>query len=369
MKTYIKELFISPINTLFICVGFTIAIYSFSIGISFFSAHFLNYNDVNVFSGKNFIVTLNFSTDVAANTIIDKLNTNSSNASFISAVYSIDTKQKNRTNRLTGVYNYLNISKIYPLYSGRYFTTSEMLSNKKYAMVGYNIKDEIYEKNGERYIDILGHSYKVIGIIGRSSETYWGIQILVPFKAMPSEILQAKARKLMLNYPIESLENTSYFSELEKNLKENGLTSIDKAQNQSSIKKVTKRTYEDNKSDYNSLIFTILLSIASLFTFSTFWATNLKRNFAIKRILGANSFFIIKTLFLQILIISIFSTAVSFILTVATLSVFKIILRINGEFNMINIIFGGVFAIIITMINTLWIYKDILKFNVIESIK
>ena len=303
MKVYIKEIFQRPLNTIFISIGTIIAIYCLSIGISFFNINFDFTNDRNIFVKNNFTVQFKFDSKRSFNTILTNLDNKDENNSFLSPIYQIDIKDKNRINRLTGVYNYTSLNATYPLYSGRFFSKSELLSEDNIAMIGYAIIDETYIKEGKKYIDIQGHEYRVIGVIGRYTSSYWNIQILVPFKALPKDLLSQGSTSLELLFSNDKLYANKYFDKLKKNLKDQGLLSM--SISQKSVENASKKAFEDDKSKYMSLLFTVGLALISLITFSTFWVTDLKRNFAIKRILGANNFNIIKMLCFEISFITI----------------------------------------------------------------
>lgn len=268
---------------------------------------------------------------------------------------------------LSGVYNYSNLDNIYPLYSGRYFSESELLLDDNVAMIGYNILNQTYTKGGNQYIDIYGVKYRVIGVIGRYTSSYWNIQILVPFKALPKDLLSQENTSIQLTFPNVMLNNDKYFAKMKENLKNEGLLSIDIQEHSDGSS--FKNTFEDDKSKYLSLLFTVLLALVSLITFSTFWGVELKRNFAIKRILGASNLNIIKMLSFEILFITIISTIIAFGLHVITLNILNEMFGKKVYFDIGNILWSGIFALVTTFINILWIYSNILKFNVIEEIK
>jgi putative ABC transport system permease protein len=352
---------------MFIIVGTIIAIYCVSIGISFFDIDFNMKNDPNTFWKNNFVAQFTFNSNKNYSTILSNLDYKDKNNSFLSSRYEIDTKQKNRVNYLMGVYGYNTLNNVFPLYSGRFFNEREVNSKEKIAMIGYNIRDEIYMKNGQKYIDVDGDAYNVMGIIGRYTSSYWNTQILIPFKALPKDLLSQGSHSLQLMYPNDMLYDNNYFDKLKANLKNQGLVSINKSE--TFITSASKKTFEDEESRYISIIFTILLAVISLVTFSTFWSTDLKRNFAIKRILGASNLNILKMLFFEIIFITIISTIISFGLHIFTLNILNGMVGEKVYFNALNVWWGTIFALIVTVLNTLWIYRNILKFNVLEDIK
>lgn len=57
------------------------------------------------------------------------------------------------------------------LVSGRYFSEEELVHNEKKALIGQGFEKDIWEKNGKRYIDILGEKFEVIGVFGSAQPT------------------------------------------------------------------------------------------------------------------------------------------------------------------------------------------------------
>ncbi|BFN06044.1 ABC transporter permease [Clostridium tetani] len=364
LKIYLKELFIDPLYTIFICLGFVISIYCLSVGINLFNTQFRFYNDSNNFWKENFISELKFKEDTTLKDIINKLETSSfesKNLSFDTVIY-----MPNRIYSLQGLYNYDNIKKIYPIISGRYFTQKETSSNEKIALVGANLLDLVHTKNGVKYINLEDEEFKVVGVIGRSSESYWNIRVVVPMMSLPIKIYETKSKIFNINCSNESLSNKKYFVNFKKSLESINIEDIN-IKNVSQINAVSK-AFEKNKPMYISLSFSILLSIISILTFSTFWANNLKRNIAIKRIVGASNIHILKILFFQILIINIIALIIATIIECNTINFLKEVFLINIEFNPINSILTSIVSIAFSVLNSLYILKNILKFDILEGL-
>lgn len=58
-----------------------------------------------------------------------------------------------------------------PMRKGRFFLKEDFQEDNYYAVVGKNYEEEIYDKKGSSYIDIMGVPFKVIGIMGMKDIT------------------------------------------------------------------------------------------------------------------------------------------------------------------------------------------------------
>lgn len=125
---------------------------------------------------------------------------------------------------------------------------------------------------------------------------------------------------------------------------------------------IASRVFSNNKPIYISLLFSILLAVISILIFSTFWADSLKKNIAIKKILGADNLYIFKQLIYQMLILITFSSIIAGILNIMTLNFLETLVAGNISFDLINIINISIATFTLTILNSLWIYKGILKF-------
>ncbi|KOR25400.1 ABC transporter permease [Clostridium sp. L74] len=365
MKIFLKELFIKPLNTMFICIGLIISIYCLSIGTSLFNTNFNFLNDKNYIFKENFIAQFGFKEKISIKDFVSNIEEIDNDNGFLTSKFILEKGE--RINYLTGVYNYKNLNNIYPLLDGRYFTNKESISNEKIALVGSEILDLTYIKNGYKYIDIDGESFQVIGIIGRKTLSYWGIQIIVPVKSLPKKFYNSKNENIEIFYPNNMLKQHKYFDDLKNVLKNQNIDEIriEKVPQESVLNKV----YDNNKAMYVSLIFSILLSLISIFTFSTFWSDGLKRNIAIKKILGANNLYIFREVVCQMLILVAISSIIASGLNIITLKFLEKVFIAKVTFNLINMISITIATFFITMLNSLWIYKDIFNFDVLDYIK
>ncbi|NRT92133.1 ABC transporter permease [Clostridium beijerinckii] len=367
MKMFLKELFIKPINTIFICLGFTIAIYCLSAGTCLFTTFYNLYNDKNYVLKESCSAEFKFKENTSLGNFVDIIEKRDSDVGFMTPRFDLEI-EKNRTAYLIGIYNYKDLDKIFPLKEGRFFTKEESISNKKIALVGSNLADLIYMKNDKKYIKIEGEEFEVVGLIGRKTLSYWGLRIFIPVNSLPNDIYNSDYESIGLYYPKDMLKQKNYFYDLKSNSSDKNIESI-KVNELSEEEGIASRVFSNNKPIYISLLFSILLAVISILIFSTFWADSLKKNIAIKKILGADNLYIFKQLIYQMLILITFSSIIAGILNIMTLNFLETLVAGNISFDLINIINISIATFTLTILNSLWIYKDILKFNVLKHIR
>lgn len=67
-----------------------------------------------------------------------------------------------------------------PLESGRFFTTEEMNSERALAVVGRAQLEEVYERDGRRWLEVAGTPFEVIGVMGMNTQTRLDPMMWVP---------------------------------------------------------------------------------------------------------------------------------------------------------------------------------------------
>ncbi|SFB03854.1 ABC transporter permease [Clostridium frigidicarnis] len=367
MKIFFKELFIKPINTIFMCLGLTIAIYCLSAGTCLFTTFYNLYNDKNYLLKESCSAEFIFKENISINNFMNNIEQIDPNVGFITPRFDLEI-EKNRTAYLIGLYNYKELNKILPLLEGRFFTEEESMSSEKLALVGGNLADLIYMKNDKKYIKIEKEEFEVIGTIGRKTLSYWGLRIFTPVKSLPNDIYNSEYNSMGLFYPKRMLQEKNYFYDLKNNFSNKNIESI-KINELSKEDGIASRVFNNNKSMYISLIFSILLALISILIFSTFWADGLKKNVAIKKILGADNLYIFKQLIYQMLILVIVSSIIAGILNLITLNFLEKLMLAQISFDLTNILSISIATFVFVILNSLWIYKDVLKFNVTNYIK
>ena len=71
----------------------------------------------------------------------------------------------------------------FPLLSGRFFTEGESLGKERIALIGRNLRQDLYGKDGRNYIEILGEPFEVIGVLGSAQPTRLDRMQLIPMGA------------------------------------------------------------------------------------------------------------------------------------------------------------------------------------------
>ena len=93
----------------------------------------------------------------------------------------------------------------YPLLSGRFFTEEESLGKERIALIGRNLRQDLYEKDGRKYIEILGEPFEVIGVLGSAQPTRLDRMQLIPMGAA-AELAEAAGTYVVDGTSRESIQ-------------------------------------------------------------------------------------------------------------------------------------------------------------------
>lgn len=190
--------------------------------------------------------------------------------------------------------SYVNL----PIKEGRFFKNSDFTENSFTAVIGKDLESKIFIKNNRQYISVNGIDYEVIGTIGYESKTLFDNYIFINGCTMNS-VFSSKI------YNIDVLKATDYddfADELVSQLDEKGiecelLSQIDTFANKFIPRLIYSRVF----------ILVIILNLICLLLISIQWLNQQKRNYCVKRLLGAGNL----RVFLSILIKYILSILIS----------------------------------------------------------
>ena len=122
---------------------------------------------------------------------------------------------------LKGIYYRGKVISI-PLVEGRFFTCDESQGNENKIVVGYQYIEEIYDKKGEKYYQLEGKEYEVVGIIGREKGSRFNTMIFLPFKTATNRF--GTSGVYLIDGMTEKMANTI----LQNNLKQQDEISVKK---------------------------------------------------------------------------------------------------------------------------------------------
>lgn len=181
-----------------------------------------------------------------------------------------------------------------PMKEGRFFKSSDFTKDTYTAVIGKDLEHKVYKENNKKYIDINENIYEVIGILGYENKTLFDRYIFINGITM-SSIFNSKIYTL----DIHKADNCEAFvNNIMENFNSNGINC-----------ELLTRT--DNFSNkflpqllYSRLFISILIiNSICLLLISMQWINNQKRNYCIKRLLGASNLKVFLSLFKKYILI------------------------------------------------------------------
>jgi|GEM_PF-3247881 len=226
-----------------------------------------------------------------------------------------------------------------PLISGRHFLPSETKSKEHIALVGKQIATELLTKGIKpSSIIVNNEQYKIIGVIGSDdTTTQWDSAIYVPFQALPEGLkynMQTSSKSTFSSASTETSQSNDSVKQkdiatLTLAITKNGKSpeedmyliktlfteSVDSSEVQITSGRNSKGGHERVS---NSIITTtvissiiLLVTIINVMNLSLFWVLDHKKEFAIKKALGANDSYIIKSIVLEMVLIAVLSALIA----------------------------------------------------------
>jgi putative ABC transport system permease protein len=355
---YLKEIRCNLLSSFFVFFGFLIGMLSLSIGTSYFKNYYDFYNDKEIFSKHTNVATVSFNNNTTTFEMLFKIIpsiSGSAKATSSDFTYSIGDKRI----FVNGIYSTEAITKNdYPLEEGRYLTKEETASNSKIAMVGFLLKEDCQRKGDKFFINLEGDEYEVVGFIGRDSMSYWNGNIIVPLNALPKKYVSQVTPIVPLVFFNNNNENfINNFKQRFNNIIKD--VNIKPVSNKVSIEQIINV----QKSFYISMIVMLTISVLNILNFSGYWVESLKKSMAIRRVLGASSFDILKFIFIEILLIALIALVFSFIFHILLEGTIDKIFMMKIHFKYINLIFSFIFSILICSISTIYLLNKVLRFD------
>jgi len=254
---------------------------------------------------------------------------------------------------------------------GRYFNSQEMNNGKRVAVVGKKRKEDIFEKDGKKYIKLQNIVYEVVGFIGLKGEkSTWDHEIILPFLSAPIEIVESNlSGNDMVMYNNENVidENIKIIQKEYKKMygKEAKVNEYGEAIIESEVEKVVVNP--------NVIFFIALIGygIALVYAINivSFWIEKRKKEMCIRKAFGYSNRDILKMIFSEMFLNSLLATLIGLFIQLIS---YKIVGdNVKYDFNIYPInVLVSCFTIIITgILTSIWPMIKIMKFQVVDGIK
>ena len=366
MNSVLKRWRKNYIRISIIIIGITLGILSISIGLSFFedginfskemSSGDSKVNESLIYSRgnnedismvlNNIALDLNKNYQVSIGSITYPMDRNvplSDCPSIVPVIYSKTIKWKPN------------------LIYGRYMSMEESLTDKKVAVIGYEVykyffKDQ--EFSSDMKLDIYGVEYSILGVVGRTKRyTPQNFQIEIPYKNYFSFYEEEPD---LDNIPITVRGENDLDLEY---LKENNLRLISKPVYENDVKIPLKLVMLIG----GLILIVTIINESNLFSF---WLLSIRKEIAIKKALGATNMMIIFDIFKEILTLSVVSIILALIfqyIICQKLSVMLSQYELNITF--MNLLISIVLAITISIFSSIIPYKIIFSTNPCVELK
>lgn len=181
-----------------------------------------------------------------------------------------------------------------PMKEGRFFNNSDFKTDDNIAVIGKKLEDNAFSENGNSYIYVNGIKYQVIGVLGYDEDTLFDDYIFINGNTA-NEMLEEKIYTLDI---IKAKDSESFVSEIVDGLNNKGIKcELIRNNTDFSDKYLPKLLYS------RLFVFVVALNLLALLLVSIQWINNQKRNYCIKRLIGASNLRIFVSLLIKYLII------------------------------------------------------------------
>ncbi|WP_207753027.1 ABC transporter permease [Clostridium yunnanense] len=308
-------------------------------------------------------ISIHFNKPIETSTVLDYLKQNA-NCPIVSGEFSLINNNKRMF--LAGITFNDNINlKSLPLFSGRLFSRDDIINSSKVALVGYNLKDLIIRSSNEDFLEIEGQKYRVVGYIGRDTNSYWNGSVLVPMKAIPASLQKQKIPNidyLFFNKNAskeEALRAKNYFNSDYSN------SSILGSYKTTSLNEIlySKRTF------LTSIALLIIISITNIINFTYNWCRKNRKQFSVLVLLGYKKKHLLLILSLSLLFIIVPAFIAAIFINLATEELLSQVLSISIKFKYENFCTGVIFSTALLTLCLVINYIYILRANLASELR
>ena len=349
-----------------IIIGITLGILSISIGLSFFEDGINFSKEMSCGDSKvseSLIYSRGSNDDIAIELNNLALDLNKSyQVSIGSITYPIDknTPLSDCPSIVPTIYNE-NVKWKPNLIYGRYMSTEESLTDKKVAVIGYEVYKYLFkdqEFSPDMKLNIYGNEYSILGVVGRTKRyTPQNFQIEIPYKNYFSFYEEEPdLDNILVEVKGENSLDLEY-------LEDNNLRLINKPVYENDIKVPLKLVMLIG----GLILIVTIINESNLFSF---WLLSIRKEIAIKKALGATNMMIIFDIFKEILTLSIVSIILA--LTSQYIICQKLSLMLSKyelSITFMNLLISIILAITISIFSSIIPYKIIFSTNPCDELK
>ena len=343
VKNIKKQICAHPISSTIIILGYFVSLFIISMGVSVINQTWQNVIDIsNGVPNHELPVDFQFSKDIDFNAFLSKIKESKS---------ALDIHLLGINASINNKYGFVISSEVFtkrpewvpPCIEGAYFNSDMVNSNEKIALIGKNFINETNKQGNDRYIDINGINYKVVGVMGRKdSQSLWDNDIIVPFDSVPENALNLYKDSLNYSFIFKKNGDTpykdvqtilDYSKEIDKNVKINLVIPRD-------LDALNAQFWNESRPVLILIGITLLLAIVNVMHISYYWIFQRKKEIGIRKAYGANNLKIFLMLYAEmtflILIAAILALLLHFLISLFIKEIFGYSISIS----VVNLVFG-----------------------------
>ncbi|MEG1004246.1 MAG: hypothetical protein RSF37_12635 [Clostridium sp.] len=352
----IKELMANPITTTFLMLSLIISIFSIDIVSQMLNSAFRSYDGERTFYNENISIilkdkplSLSEIKDIEVPFITEPLNHMEAIGNGFKKVV------------IYGVNNYGGLEKYIKTQNEKYFNYEDYRGNENVAIVGELNKQLVYKKDGIEYIDIKGESFRVVDYISDKISD-WRHGIIIPVNRLSKEIYGEDGTNIINIY------NTDYNENAQNILKEKykGFSNIDK---NISKAKTWELVISYNNGFIKTAILGVLVGLINCIISSIFWTQGLKKNIAIKKVLGARRMDLVGDIFIKLIILNAVAFLINIVLINLTTNIIGAVTRSVIEYSFMSSLISLNISLWISLFIAIYLLKDIRKISMGDNLR
>jgi|GEM_PF-1485074 len=257
-----------------------------------------------------------------------------------------------------------------PTVEGYYFTREMVNSSEKIALIGKNFLKSAIKKGEDRYIDINGIEYKVIGVLGRKNATsLWDNDVIVPFNSLSESSLNLYKNNISFSFLFKKNSDVPYkdvqtILDYSKQIDENVKINLGIPKNQEDL---NAKFWNESGPVLSLMGMTLLVAIINVIHISYYWIFQRKREIGIRKAYGATNFKIFSMFYSEmtflILVSAVFAFLIHFLISLFVKEIFGYsiaISHVNFAFSILVSLLCGFITSFIPMRTSLNIEPSIL---------
>ena len=352
----IKELIATPITTTFLMISIIISIFSIDIVSQMLNSAFRSYDGERVFYNENISISLkekNIRLEELKNIKIPFITEPLNHMEPIGDAFKKVT--------VYGVNNYGGFKKYLKTQNKNYFKDEDYKNKEDIAIVGELNKQLVYKKDGIDYIDLKGKSFRVVDYISDKISD-WRHGIIIPINSLYNEIYGEKGNNIINIYKSDYNENL-------ENILEKKYKGFSKVARSNSKTKTWQSVFLYNTGFIKTAILGVLVGLINCIISSIFWTQGLKKNIAIKKILGARRVDLIIDIFTKLIVLNLIAFLVNIVLINLTTNIIGVVTHSVIEYSFKSSLISLNISLWLSLFIAIYLLKDIRKINVQDNLR